>query len=71
MMELVQQECNFPIGDRERCATVVEFGWRSGSTLDLSMPDNPVNNWSNQDAAEQYIKAAVKCVPILRETFPC
>lgn len=39
---------------------MVEFGWRSGTTLDLSMPDNPVNNWSNENAAEQYITAAVK-----------
>mmetsp|Transcript_10204 Transcript_10204/g.41558 ORF Transcript_10204/g.41558 Transcript_10204/m.41558 type:complete len:374 (-) Transcript_10204:2413-3534(-) len=61
-MQLVQQECNCPIGSRARCSAVVEFGWRSGSHLLLNVPGNPVNNWSNQKAADLYIKAVVDYV---------
>jgi hypothetical protein len=33
---------------------VAVFGWRSGSTLYISIPTNTVNNWSNADARGLY-----------------
>jgi hypothetical protein len=36
---------------------VAVFGWRSGSTLFVSIPTNTVNNWSNTDARSRYSAA--------------
>lgn len=35
---------------------VVVFGWRSDETLHLRVPDNPVNDWSNEQAVALYLQ---------------
>lgn len=36
--------------------SVVVFGWRSGSALHISVPQDPTDNWSNQQAHSLYAK---------------
>jgi len=48
---------------------MVNFGWRSGESLYLNVPENPINNWTNEEAKSLYLKMLVNAADSLMPNY--
>lgn len=55
--------------EQKRFTPLFVFGWRSGETPHLAVPDNPVNDWSNAQARELYVSVTARFAQAYRPRF--
>ena len=48
---------------------MINFGWRSGESLLLNVPENPMNNWTNGEAKSLYLKMLMNAADSLKPAY--
>jgi hypothetical protein len=48
---------------------MVNFGWRSGESPYLNVPENPINNWTNDEAKSLYLKMLLNAADSLKPAY--
>jgi len=48
---------------------MINFGWRSGETLVLNVPENQKNNWTNDEAKSLYLKMLMNAADSLKPAY--